>query len=36
MGAMFTHPTGQLMLLGSVTWMAIGIFVMRGMINFKI
>ena len=36
MGQMFTHPTGQLMLLGGMTWMAIGIFVMRGMINFKI
>ena len=36
MSQMFTHPTGQLMLLGGVTWMAIGIFVMRGMINFKI
>jgi tight adherence protein B len=36
MSQMFTHPTGQLMLLGGATWMAIGIFVMRGMINFKI
>ena len=36
MGQMFTHPTGQLMLLGSVTWMFFGIMVMRGMINFKI
>ncbi|OLF81386.1 pilus assembly protein [Maricaulis sp. W15] len=36
MSQMFTHPTGQLMLLGGVTWMFIGIMVMRGMINFKI
>jgi tight adherence protein B len=36
MSQMVTDPTGQLMLLGGATWMAIGIFVMRGMINFKI
>lgn len=36
MGQMFTDPTGQLMLMGGVTWMFIGIMVMRGMINFKI
>ncbi len=36
MGQMFVHPTGQLMLLGGLTWMFIGIMVMRGMINFKI
>ena len=36
MSSMFTHPTGQLMMLGGLTWMGIGIFVMRGMINFKI
>ncbi|MHA6287503.1 type II secretion system F family protein [Maricaulis sp. CAU 1757] len=36
MSAMFVHPTGQLMLLGGLTWMFIGIMVMRGMINFKI
>lgn len=35
MSQMFVHPTGQLMLLGGATWMAIGILVMRGMINFK-
>jgi len=35
MSLMFTHPLGQLMLLGGLFWMAIGIFVMRGMINFK-
>jgi len=32
---LFTTALGQLMLLAGVTWMAIGIFVMRGMINFK-
>lgn len=32
---LFTTSMGQLLLLGGVTWMAIGIFVMRGMINFK-
>ena len=36
MNLMFTHPTGQLMLLGGATWMFMGIMVMRGMINFKI
>ncbi|WP_429912487.1 type II secretion system F family protein [Glycocaulis sp.] len=35
MSLMFTHPLGQLMLLVGLVWMAIGIFVMRGMINFK-
>ena len=35
MAPLFTTPMGQLLLLGGVTWMAIGIFVMRGMINFK-
>ncbi len=32
---LFTTSMGQLMLLGGLTWMGIGIFVMRGMINFK-
>lgn len=32
---LFTTSMGQLMLLAGVTWMGIGIFVMRGMINFK-
>lgn len=32
---LFTTAMGQLMLLGGLTWMGIGIFVMRGMINFK-
>jgi tight adherence protein B len=31
---LWTHPTGQLMLVGCVIWMVIGIFVMKRMINF--
>jgi tight adherence protein B len=31
---LWTHPTGQLMLLGSATWMAMGVMVMKKMINF--
>jgi tight adherence protein B len=31
---LWTHPTGQLMLLGCAIWMSIGIFVMKKMINF--
>jgi tight adherence protein B len=31
---LWTHPTGQLMLLGCVVWMSIGILVMKKMINF--
>jgi tight adherence protein B len=31
---LWTHPTGQLMLVGCVIWMAIGVFVMKKMINF--
>ncbi|MCK1732457.1 type II secretion system F family protein [Bradyrhizobium sp. 138] len=31
---LWTHPTGQLMLVGSVVWMSIGIMVMKKMINF--
>jgi tight adherence protein B len=31
---LWTHPTGQLMLVGCVLWMSIGIFVMKRMINF--
>jgi len=31
---LWTHPTGQLMLLGCVIWMSLGIFVMKRMINF--
>jgi tight adherence protein B len=31
---LWTHPTGQLMLLGCAVWMSIGIFVMKRMINF--
>ena len=32
----FTDPRGNLLLMGGGTWMAMGIFVMRRMINFKI
>jgi tight adherence protein B len=31
---LWTHPTGQLMLVGCVTWMSLGILVMKKMINF--
>ncbi|MEN3289293.1 MAG: tight adherence protein [Bradyrhizobium sp.] len=31
---LWTHPTGQLMLVGCVIWMSMGIFVMKQMINF--
>src|SRR5467141_2306626 len=31
---LWTHPTGQLMLVGSVVWMSLGILVMKKMINF--
>jgi tight adherence protein B len=31
---LWTHPTGQLMLVGCVLWMSIGILVMKKMINF--
>jgi tight adherence protein B len=31
---LWTHPTGQLMLVGCVIWMSAGIFVMKRMINF--
>jgi tight adherence protein B len=31
---LWTHQTGQLMLVGCVVWMSIGIFVMKRMINF--
>jgi tight adherence protein B len=31
---LWTHPTGQLMLVGCVVWMSVGIFVMKKMINF--
>jgi tight adherence protein B len=33
---LFTDPRGQLLLLGGATWMSLGIFVMRRMINFRI
>jgi tight adherence protein B len=32
---MFSDPRGQLMLLGGVVWMGLGILAMRKMINFK-
>jgi tight adherence protein B len=32
---LWTHPTGQLMLVGCVVWMTIGILVMKKMINFN-
>ena len=35
-GIMFTDPRGQLMLLGGLIWMVLGILFMRKMINFKI
>ena len=31
---LWTHPTGQFMLVGCLLWMSIGIFVMKKMINF--
>jgi tight adherence protein B len=31
---LWTHPTGQLMLVGSAIWMSIGVLVMKKMINF--
>jgi tight adherence protein B len=31
---LWTHPTGQLMLVGCAIWMSCGIFVMKRMINF--
>jgi tight adherence protein B len=31
---LWTHPTGQLMLVGCAIWMSAGIFVMKKMINF--
>ncbi|MFK7901428.1 MAG: type II secretion system F family protein [Nitratireductor sp.] len=31
---LFTHPTGNLILLGSGIWMAMGVMVMKNMINF--
>lgn len=31
---LWTHPSGQLMLVGCVIWMSMGIFVMKRMINF--
>jgi tight adherence protein B len=31
---LWTHPTGQLMLVGCVIWMSVGVMVMKKMINF--
>lgn len=31
---LFSHPTGNLILLGSAVWMGIGIMIMKNMINF--
>jgi len=31
---LWTHPTGQVMLVGCVLWMSVGVFVMKKMINF--
>lgn len=31
---LWTHPTGQLMLVGCLVWMSVGIMVMKKMINF--
>jgi tight adherence protein B len=31
---LWTHPTGQVMLVGCACWMSIGIMVMKKMINF--
>jgi tight adherence protein B len=31
---LWTHPTGQVMLVGCVLWMSMGVFVMKKMINF--
>jgi tight adherence protein B len=35
-GLLFTHPTGKMLLGGALTWMSLGILVMRQMINFKV
>ena len=33
---LFYEPRGQLLMAGSVFWMALGVFVMNRMINFKL
>jgi tight adherence protein B len=33
---LLTEPTGKMLMLGAVTWMSLGILVMRQMINFKV
>jgi len=35
-GLLFSHPTGKMLLFGAITWMGIGIVVMRQMINFRV
>ena len=35
MRVLFTEKVGNLLLLGCVVWMTVGIMVMRKMINFK-
>lgn len=33
---LFTHPTGKMLLFGAITWMSLGILMMKQMINFKV
>ena len=33
---LWTHPTGQSLLTGALVWMAVGVVIMRQMINFKV
>lgn len=35
-GLLFSHPTGKMLLFGAITWMSLGVLVMRQMINFKV
>ena len=35
-GLLFTHPTGKMLLFGAITWMMLGVIVMRQMINFRV
>ena len=36
LSVLFHTPTGQLILLGAVVWMSIGVFIMKRMVSFKI
>lgn len=36
MGLMLTDPLGRLMMFGGLSWMALGVFVMKRMISFKL